>query len=521
MNARIRNLLLTTSAAVMLPLTAYAAAFSCPTTTDKFTFAQVAQIPGLDPHFSSAISTRNIAMNIFEMLITRDENNAVIPQLAESFEESADGMAYTFKIRDGVVFHNGQVMTSADVLASMQRYQRVGTSSSVFKNVADMTAPDAKTVVITMSKRQPTFLEDFSSFHIPLAIMPASESEKPANKIDLIGTGPYSFGEWIPDSHVTLKKFDGYVPDTRFETATGFGGYKQACFDTVTVRIVKESGARAAGIESGDYDGVEEVSTKAAARLKDVEGVVVMKQENFTIPIMIPNTQKAPTDNLLVRKAMQAALNMEEIMEAATDGAYSLQSGFQYPGNPSYTDAGKDLYNIADPELAKKYLEEAGYKGEEVIVMTNTDYSYMYNAALMVNEQLKAVGMNTRLFVTDWPTTREIRANKPNEWNFYFTGWGTGPSIGPRDAIKDLLPPINSQNLAEEDKKMAALWSAMHEEPTAEGRLKAFSEISQYLYEQVYQFKFGDMHNFQAIRSNVKGFVPYRIPRFYNVWREG
>lgn len=520
MSAKLRNLLLIAAGTALFPVSASAAKFSCPTTSDEFTFAQNAQIPGLDPHFSSAISTRNIAMNIFEMLITRDENSAIIPQLAESFEEGDDGMSYTFKIRSGITFHNGQTMTSADVLGSLERYRRVGTSSSVFKNVAGIEAPDASTIVITMSKRQPTFLEDFSSFHIPIAIMPASEAEKPANKIDLIGTGPYSFGEWVPDSHVTLKKFDGYVPDSRFEGTTGFGGFKQACFDTITVRIVREASARAAGIESGDYDGVEQVSTKAAARLKDVEGVVVMKQENFAIPIMIPNTQKAPTDNLMVRKAMQAALNMEDIMETATDGAYSLQPGFQYPGNPSYTDAAKELYNIADPDLAKKYLKEAGYNGEEVIIMTNTDYSYMYNAALMVNEQLKDIGMNTKLFVTDWPTTREIRANRPDDWNFYFTGWGTGPSIGPRDAIKDLLPPINSQNLSEEDVEMTKLWNAMHEEQTTEGRLDAFSDMTQHLYEQVYQFKFGDMHNFQAIRSNVKGFVPYRIPRFSNIWRE-
>src|SRR5690606_18588520 len=160
--------------------------------------------------------------------------------------------------------------------------------------------------------------------------------------------------------------------------------------------------------------------------LKDIAGVQVLRQENFTIPIMVPNAQKAPTDNLLVRKAMQAALNMEDIMEVATDGAYTLQPGFQYPGNPSYVEAGKEYYNIADPEKAKALLKEAGYNGEEVIIMTNTDYAYMYNAALMVDEQLKAIGMNTKRFVTDWPTTREVRTKRPDEWNFYFTGWGTG-----------------------------------------------------------------------------------------------
>lgn len=520
MSNNVRNLLLASVAMAgpaLFPALASAEAFSCPTTPDEFTFAQTAQVPGLDPYFSNAISTRNIAMNMFETLITRDENNAVIPLLAESFEESDDGMTYTFKLRQGITFHNGETMTSADVLGSLERYQRIASASSAFDNVADVTAPDDYTVVITMENRQPTFLEDFSSFLWPIAIMPASEKDKAGNKIELIGTGPYMFEEWIPDSHVTLKKFDGYVPDDRFEQATGFGGYKVACFDTIDIRIVKEASARAAGIESGDFDAVEEIPTKAAARLKDVDGLEVLMQENFTIPIMLPNMDKAPTNNLKVRMAIQAALNMEDIMEVATDGAYSLQPGFQYPGNPSYTEAGKDRYNMADPELAKKYLEEAGYDGEELIIMTNTDYSYMYNSALMVNEQLKAIGMNTKLFVTDWPTTREVRKNQPENWNFYYTGWGTGPSLGPRDAIKDTQP---TKVDGEIDETMQEMWERMQTEPTAEGRLEAFTDISQYLYDQVYQYKFGDMHRFQVVRSDVKGYVPYRIPRFYNVWRE-
>ena len=88
-------------------------------------FAQEAPPPTLDPYFSTSISTRNVAMHIFETLVTRDETNAVVPELADKITESTDGLSYTFNLRRGVKFHNGAEMTSADVKASLERYKRV------------------------------------------------------------------------------------------------------------------------------------------------------------------------------------------------------------------------------------------------------------------------------------------------------------------------------------------------------------------------------------------------------------
>ena len=88
-------------------------------------FGQEATPPTLDPHFSTSIATRNVAMHVFEQLVTRDENNDVIPELAESWQVSPDGLTYTFKIRTGVKFHNGKELTSADVKASFERYKRM------------------------------------------------------------------------------------------------------------------------------------------------------------------------------------------------------------------------------------------------------------------------------------------------------------------------------------------------------------------------------------------------------------
>ena len=302
--------------------------------------------------------------------------------------------------------------------------------------------------------------------------------------------------------------------------AIGFGGYKQVCFDRVSIRIVKEDGARVAGLEAGEYHGIEELPTKAAQRLQGHPRIDVIRQDNFGIPIAVPNLKKPPTDNLLIRKAIQAALDMKAIMEVATDGAYSLQPGFQYPGTPFYTDAGKQYYNQANPALARRYMAEAGYKGEELIVMTNNDYSYMYNAAMIMSAQLRAVGFRTRLEVTDWPTTRTIRANQPDKWSFYFTGWGTGPALGPRSAVSDMMFPFNMANLPAEDPVMKKHWDDMANLPSEAERKEAFARMQEHLYAQAYQFKFGDMHRYQANLKTMKGFVPHRIPRLWNVWLE-
>ena len=202
-------------------------------------FGQEATPPTLDPHFSTSIATRNVAMHIFEQLLTRDENNDVMPELADKWEVSPDGLTYTFRIRTGVKFHNGKELTSADVKASFERYKRVGLAKVTLKPVVSMETPDAATFVLKVDKPQPVFLEELSAFVVPIAIIPAEQADREGGKLELIGTGPYQFVEWVPDSHVRVKRFADYVPDARYKGSNGFGGKKEAWFDTVDFKIVK------------------------------------------------------------------------------------------------------------------------------------------------------------------------------------------------------------------------------------------------------------------------------------------
>ena len=144
--------------------------------------AQQAQPPTLDAQTTTAQASRNISLHVYESLFTRDEVSNPKPELAEGIDMAADGLTYTIPIRTGVKFHNGKVMTSADVKASMERYARVGGSADVLKPVAAYETPDSKTLVLKLSRVFPGMLEAISSPRAPFVIMPEEECGKPAGR---------------------------------------------------------------------------------------------------------------------------------------------------------------------------------------------------------------------------------------------------------------------------------------------------------------------------------------------------
>ncbi len=266
---------------------------------------------------------------------------------------------------------------------------------------------------------------------------------------------------------------------------------------------------------------MEDVPTKSLEMLQGNKNITLIPLKNWWIQIAEPNTATPPTDNLDFRKAVQAALDMDQIMKAATDGNYSLNIGFQYPNQPDYSDAGKETYNLHDPKLAKEYLEKSGYKGEPVVLLTDKDYTPMYNSALVMQQQLQAVGINAQLKVTDWPTSIAITQNEVQGWNFFFTGWGTQPALGALAVMTFFAQPkpaFTSRRSGHSDPKVIALWNEINAAPTDEERNKLIAEMQKYVLDQVYAVPFGSLTKVQAVRSDVKGFVPFRIPRMYNVW---
>ena len=493
-------------------------AFQCPKTGGDLIVGLEAAVPHLDQHTGSSSATRNVAMNIFETLVIRDGQMNPAPDLAESIETSADGLVYTFKLRPGVKFHNGKALTSADIVASFDRYKEMGVNRSTLDVVEKWEATDDMTFVITLSKAQPTFLENLSSYTVPIVIVPAELASAPAGQLEPIGTGPFKFVEFVPDSHVKIARNDDYTPNTQLDGLSGFAGNKAACVDSVTFRMLTEVGARMAALETGEISIAENVPTISQARLAEAEGVELVRLKYHSLNVGYPNWSAPPTDNIKVRQAMLAALNMEEIMEAATDGAYELNSTFQFPGTAYHSTAGEEFYNQHDPEKAKALLAEAGYNNEPLVLLTNQQFPSMYNSSLVMAEQLKAVGINAELRVLDWPTALATSEKETEGWNFFYTFWATVTAQGGPASLRNLANHVYKPIDNAADPDFDAAFDQVQNGATIEDRRAAFADAQTIALEKVMAIPFGTMQNTQGIRADVENFDPFYNTRLANVW---
>jgi peptide/nickel transport system substrate-binding protein len=203
-------------------------------------YASVSGPGTLDPYVASSLVELEVINNVFEGLVTLDAKNATRTMLASKATASEDFKTYSFELRKGVKFHNGQEMTSADVKASFERYQRVSPNAKNLEGVDHFDTPDPYSFVIVLKQPNVVLLDVLKSPIYPLMILPESQKDKPARGVDLIGTGPYMMGEWVKDSHLVIKRFDDYVADTSAPGRDGYGGRKTVYLDAVRYRFMPD-----------------------------------------------------------------------------------------------------------------------------------------------------------------------------------------------------------------------------------------------------------------------------------------
>jgi peptide/nickel transport system substrate-binding protein len=480
--------------------------------------AQPSAPPTLDPHVTSAQTTLNIAHLIYEQLFTRDKDNKPIGDLASGYEVSEDGKVYTINLRQGVKFHDGSDFTSADAKASLERYKQVGGDKAVLEPIESIEAVDDHTLRLTMSKAVPPFIEQISFTGSMLAIMPESEAAKEAQNVEPIGTGPFMYQEFAPDDYVLLKRFEDYAVNSNFTEPTGFGGQKIAYFDTVRIRFIPEAGGRTAALEAGEVHVVDQVDAPAAERLRDSETVEVYELTPLFMLTLWLNANAEPTSDLEVRKAIQYALDMEEIMAIATNGNYQLDGAWQFPGTTYYdADAGKGVYNAHDLEQVKAIIEASDYNNQPISVLADTNYFFHENGAVVLVEQLKAAGLNAQLNLVDWPTALSVRLKKEG-WNAWIVAMGVEPVSGPY-SIASLFVGDDPW-MRKADPAMDEIYGRLLSATTVEERQEIVRELEAYLYEKFYVLKLGNIGVYQAARAEVANFVPFRFPRMWNIWFE-
>jgi len=484
----------------------------------EVTIAQSSNPPSLDGMVTSSQASRNVNMHIYETLFGFDETIEPIPMLAENAIVSEDGLTYRIPLRAGVKFHNGDTMDAEDVKASMERYDEYGATGNMLDNMASIEVTGPLEVTITLKEPSPTFLRTISSPRAPAVIIPAEEAAKGPDEVEIIGTGPYKFVDYVPDDRVTLERFEDYSQDGRYDGPRGFGGKKTAYFDKVTFRIMPEVGAQVAALETGEVDVVERMPPPAARRLDSNENITIHRNMPWAFMTFILNLKDPPTDNAKFREAVQVALNMEAIAGIATGGVFNLHHGWMYDGSTyDAGDIGADQYNLADAERAKALLAEAGYNGEEFVLLTDSNIEEHNKAGVVIAEQLNAVGINTKLNLVDWPTALKIRLEDTG-WNGWTLMMGIEPYLGPVALISTLAGPDTHFN--EADPELDALYDQLTKDETIEARKATFAKIQERLYQIHGIIKVADVGMLQGTRANVTNFEPFRFPRMYDVWFE-
>ena len=475
--------------------------------------AMTAAPPSLDPHATSAQVARNINLHVFETLYARDENARPVPDLATGVTVSPDGITYVFNLRQGVKFHNGKDMTSADVVASLERYRKAGASPALVSGISSVAASGPSQITIKLKSVQSTFLGNLSSPRAPIAIMPSEEAAKDMGKADPIGTGPFRFVEYKPDSHVKIARFDGYKVNPAYKERDGFAGAKVVYVDTVTFRFMPEQGARDAALESGQVQLNETTDGTTAKRLKGNANFQVIPVLPFAAQILKFNMAQGPGTDLNFRRAVAQSLNLEEIMGVAYPDIYRLDTSWVYAGSAYHTGRPTPKQDLTG---AKATLAKSGYKGEKVTFIVHNDRPNV-DVATVIQQQLSQIGVNVELKVADWPTTSDIGLKSDQGWNLWTHGFGIEPYEGPASSMSHW---VKGQGQRKADPIIDSIFERFNGEMILNAQQRLFADFENRMNDQVIAVNMGNYGLFQVATSKLKNFKAYRIPRMWGVWLE-
>jgi peptide/nickel transport system substrate-binding protein len=478
--------------------------------------AIIGEPPSLDSQWTTANVTQNIGFNVYEALFSLDEKSAPQPMLAESFKEEEGGKRFSITLRKGVKFHNDKELTTDDVIASLQRWMKLsGYGKTLSRALDSITASDKYTLVIQLKE--------------PLAIVPVLLASPQQQSViypkevvqeagdgqikQFIGTGPYKVAEWVPNRYVRLVRFDGYA--ARSEAPSLQAGKKSAYLDEIQFIPVGEPQVRIQGVQTGEYQYAEEVPQDLYDSLKDDPNMTPVVVKPWWYPIMVFNKKQGLFTNVKARQAVQAATDFAPMMATAFGNKdfYRLTNSLFPEESRWFTEEAKELYGRKDPETARKLLQEAGYKGETIRILTTKQYDWMYKLAVAMKPQLEAAGMKVQLDVVDWATLID-RRNKPDQYEIFTTA--IGQSVDPAVVSNwDAGWPGWWVN-PEKD----TLLKQLAQETDYQKRLDLQSKFQRLWYTDVPMLKTGDFFLFALRSKKLRGPIGSPYPYFFNNWLE-
>ncbi len=341
----------------------------------------------LDPHLVESAGTREVLFNIFEGLVKPDSDGNLVGAVAESYEISDDGTEYTFHLRDGVLFHNGEEVTAEDVKYSIDRAAGLLEDGEVLmselSSIESVEIADEDTVNIYLTEGDTEFIA-----YLTVAIIP-EDNEDPAT--NPIGTGPFKFVSYTAQDSLVMEKNTDYYGD-------------QAYLDQVTFKIIADADSSILlALQSGTIDIYPYLTADQASQMTD-DYYVEVGTTNLVQALFL-NNDVEPFDDENVRKAISYLIDPQEIIDMV-GGGYGTEIGSGvFPAFEKYYD--EDLVGTydRDVEKAKELLAEAGYEdGFSMTITVPSNYQYHIDTAQIIVEQLKEGGIDASIELVEWAT---------------------------------------------------------------------------------------------------------------------
>ncbi len=400
-----------------------------------------ADLQVIDPINTTAGNVQSHAMHVYDFLFGRDAEQTPRPQMVDTWSVSADGLTWRFSLRDGLAFHDGAPVTSADVIASLKRWgARDPYGRQLIGLTSEMAAIDARSFTWVLKQPYALMLEALSksTSNVP-AIMPQRVAETDAFKsiTDTTGSGPFIFvrEEWVPGSRVVYRRNPAYVP--RPEPASGTAGGKVAKVDRIEWRIISDPQSAVFALINGEVDFLENPPTDLHPELK-AKGMKLVTTNVLGFQGMLrPNHLHPPFNDVRARRALLYLMDQENYLQAmfGEPEFWRICRAYFNCGAPLATDAGSEPSFGKDKAKARALLAEAGYKGEPIVLMHPGDIPFLSAATQILAQDLRSVGVNVDMQTMDFATMAQRRANRnapaQGGWHLGMTWWNGAGSADP------------------------------------------------------------------------------------------
>jgi peptide/nickel transport system substrate-binding protein len=482
----------------------------------------------LDPVWTTAFVTRNHGYAIYDTLFGVDADGKIRPQMIGEYGSSADHKVWTFTLREGLKFHDGKPVTSADVIQSLKRWgEKDSLGQRLFAAMGSIDAKNDSTFVITLKEPFGLMLEALSKpASVPPFIMPKSVAETPPDKqiSNYVGSGPFIFktDEYRPGERVVYVKNPDYVP--RNEPASGTAGGKVVKVDRMEWVILTDAQTQTNAIGNGEVDLIEWVAADQYSALKSnpkIDFANLVPKGSFALHL---NHLVPPFNNPKIAQAALMAVNQEALMRAQMvhKELYNTNPSI-YPTGTTYN-SDKTSFFTGKPQIekAKQLLKEAGYQNEPVVLLYPANFAVLNKFTPVMSALLKQVGFNVDMQSMDWPTlvSRRAMKNQPTQggWNAFITGWNLPDNVNPL-----FYAPITGNGEKgwfgwTTDEQLEALKAKFLVAETQDERQALADGIQQRVYDAGILAPLGEYKQITAIRKDViDGIVTSPVGVFWGI----